>query len=101
MVISNTEFRKHKWHKLNLGDAMLADLELDRIVNLWKEEYPTSEMKDHPLYVRHESEGRLHCELCLYFHPSSYSLASKLDASTCSEPNDTGLSLLEIHSSGF
>jgi hypothetical protein len=52
------------------------------------------ELTEHLILVRHESNGRLHCELVVYFSPQCARLARQLGASPCLAPNATGANLL-------
>ena len=63
------------WFTKNLGDPMLAGESLDHLKTLFlsaqvKMNYP----KDMALFIRHESEGHLHCEVKVYFSPASASV---------------------------
>lgn len=49
---------------------------------------------DRAVFVRHESEGRLHCEVHVYFSPAASALAKAFDASPCAKPSPLGLGLL-------
>ena len=83
------------WFSTSLGDAMLAGEALDRLESLFRAECATaggsSEMA---IFVRHESEGRLHCEVKAYFAPASVAVARAVDAEPCERPSPQGLSLL-------
>lgn len=46
------------------------------------------------LFSRHESEGRLHCEVALYFSPAAAAVAQQFDAHPCARPSPQGLGLL-------
>lgn len=46
------------------------------------------------VFVRHESEGRLHCEVKAYFSPAARAVAEALDADPCPRPSPDGLDLL-------
>lgn len=83
------------WFTLNLGDAMLAEETLERIKQLFVAEYLKSNSpRDMAVFFRHESEGRLHCEINVYFSPASAVVALKVDAATCSRPSPDELGLL-------
>lgn len=83
------------WFTKNLGDAMLASETLARIKKIFIEAHrATGEPSDMALYVRHESEGRLHCEVKIYLSPASSELAREIDARACEKPSLTGLGLL-------
>ena len=83
------------WFTKNLGDAMLADEALDHIKNLFLFALEkTDKNNDTAIFTRHESEGRLHCEVIAYFSPSTAIIASAVDATPCSRPSPDGLGLL-------
>jgi len=44
--------------------------------------------------MRHESEGRLHCEVRVYFSPAAADVAKAVGAIACKKPASNGLSLL-------
>jgi hypothetical protein len=74
---------------------MLASETLARIENKFIEYHRISgKPSDMALYVRHESEGRLHCEVIIYLSPASSELAREIDARACEKPSMTGLGLL-------
>ena len=71
------------WFISNLGDAMLADAFLDRIKVFFLSELGKANgPADMAVFVRHESEGRLHCELKVYLSLGLGENASTLPA-TC------------------
>ena len=83
------------WHVINLGDAMMADDDLadvkQRFARLYRQRGRPSDMA---LYVRHASEGRLHCEVIVYFSPGATAVAEEIGADPCPPPNSDGLGLL-------
>ena len=84
-----------RWHYLNLGDAMLAGAELERIKTSFVSEYRDGPGPDKiGLFVRHESEGLLHCEVVVYFPPATARLARRLGAIPCDRPARHDLGLL-------
>ncbi len=83
------------WFTKNLGDAMLAgealaQLEADFLSTYNKPDRPGNRA----IFIRHESEGHLHCEVKAYFSPETASLAKAVDADPCAMPSREGLSLL-------
>ena len=84
-----------KWFTSNLGDAMLADEALEHIKKLFESAYANSNgSNEMAIFVRHESEGRLHCEVRVYFSPATAHVAEAVDAITCKKPAPLGLGLL-------
>lgn len=82
------------WFSKNLGDAMLAEILLDDLLESFQLEYLKSNSpNDIALFTRHESEGRLHCEVVAYFSPASTLIAEQLGASPCRFPVPNDLSL--------
>jgi hypothetical protein len=49
---------------------------------------------DMAVFTRHETEGRLHCEVIAYFSPSAAGLAELFEAEPCPRPSRSGLGLL-------
>ena len=83
------------WFRKDLGDAMMAFDPLDRITDLFQAAYGIeAHGKDAAVFVRHNSEGNLHCQVEVYFSPAAASLAKKMDADPCDRPSVTGLGLL-------
>lgn len=83
------------WFLLNLGDAMLAFDQQDRIKQLFLSIYSDAgNPKGMAAFIRHESEGRLHCEVKIYLSPMSVAVAREVDAKPCEKPSPDGLSVL-------
>ncbi|MEJ2454163.1 MAG: hypothetical protein P8103_08420 [Candidatus Thiodiazotropha sp.] len=83
------------WFRKELGDATLAWEVLERIKHSFESVYRTAgEPEDMAIFIRHESEGRLHCQAVLYFTPSSALVAKAFEASSCQPPASADLSLL-------
>ena len=53
-----------------------------------------SQPMDMAAVYRHESEGRLHCEVLVYFSPASSQVANAVGAVPCVKPEPHSLSLL-------
>lgn len=83
------------WSRKNLGDAQLAGPELDRVAARVKsalaEAGPDGDLA---AFVRHESDGRLHCEVVVYFSPAALGVARELGASPCLPPAPGDLGVL-------
>lgn len=90
------EMNKGKtWYVKNMGDAMLAEASLERVREIFAMAFVRENAPDDmAIYFRHESEGRLHCDLLLYFSPSSSAVALAIGASPCARPAMDGLGLL-------
>lgn len=82
------------WFGKNLGDAMLAGDALSRVEALFLAEYGQASPPDAAVFIRHESEGRLHCEVQAYFSPAASAVAKALDADPCARPSPGDLTLL-------
>jgi hypothetical protein len=82
------------WFTKNLGDAMFAEDALHRIKATFLAEYEKEKQpKEMAIFIRHESEGRLHCEVKLYFSPASVAVATAVNASICARPSSDDLGL--------
>lgn len=74
---------------------MLAYEPLSRLQNQFSSIHANAEMPAQmAVFMRHESEGRLHCEVKVYFSPASIDVARDLDAEPCEKPSPDGLTLL-------
>ncbi|MDX1808023.1 MAG: hypothetical protein R3331_00650 [Sulfurospirillaceae bacterium] len=83
------------WFTCNLGDAMLAGEIMEDIKTLFLSTYKKkNEPEDMAVFFRHESEGRLQCEVKIYFSPSAATIAQEFDAIHCKRPESQGLGLL-------
>jgi len=85
----------NSWYVKNLGDALWADEGLQAAKTLFEAAYDQAgHPADMALLMRHESDGRLHCELKLYFSPAAADVANQLDALPCARPNVLDLGLV-------
>lgn len=83
------------WYVSNLGDAMLAQDVLVAVQQRFDDACRTCECPaDMGLFVRHVSEGRLHCQVLVYFTPAAASIAREFGAVACAHPASAGLDLL-------
>jgi hypothetical protein len=83
------------WFQKNLGDASLAQENLQQLKQQFLQTYPDqSATHDKALFYRHQSEGRLHCEVIVYFSPATADLATAVAATTCNKPDFSNLGLL-------
>lgn len=80
------------WYRLVIEDAMLADPVLDAIRERFAQagECPGRT----GVFMRHESEGRLHCAVIIHFTPDARELAMQFGATACARPSVSGLHLL-------
>ncbi len=63
------------WFKKNLGDAMLAGRALEELEKSFRKEVQkAAKANEMAMFIHHESEGRLHCELVAYFSPACESI---------------------------
>jgi hypothetical protein len=84
-----------QWFSKSLGDGLLAGEPLGQIEALFRSECARAGWpRNMAVFVRHESEGRLHCEVRAYFSPASAVVARAVDADPCDRPSPEGLSLL-------
>ncbi len=74
---------------------MLAGEKLDQIKQLFlSETAKAGNPTGMALFIRHESEGRLHCEVKVYFPPTTANLAKSVNAIPCAQPYRENLGLL-------
>jgi transcriptional regulator len=83
------------WYAASLGDLLTAQDARARI----QEEFAliaeaAGRPSDMAVLGRVDSEGRLHCELTVYFPPRLAELARRFDARPCAQPPRAGLELL-------
>ncbi|WP_331775833.1 hypothetical protein [Sulfurospirillum sp. 1612] len=83
------------WFSCNLGDAMLATERLDAIEKRFLSQYEKqNQPEDMAIFYRHESEGRLQCEVKVYFSPKCASIAQEFDAIKSPRPAPESLGQL-------
>jgi hypothetical protein len=83
------------WHSLPLGDALTAELPIARVKEAFDAEFATRDRPgDASVFARYESEGRLHCEVTVFFSPGARDLACRFGAKPCAAPVREGLELL-------
>jgi hypothetical protein len=83
------------WFSKSLGDGMLAHEPQCELEELFQSMYvKAGSPKGMAVFVRHESDGRLHCEVRAYFSPASVDVAKAVDAQPCQKPSPDSLSLL-------
>jgi len=85
---------KH-WFSKNLGDAMMAYAKIEELKKLiFTICGKISLTNDMAVFIRHESEGHLHCEVKVYFSPKFAIFANKLKIIPCEKPSEFSLGLL-------
>lgn len=85
----------NKWTTRNLGDAMLAGEALERIRKRFLAVQARSDSPDDmAVFIRHVSEGHLHCEVRVYFSPTAARVAEAVGAVACEKPVSEDLGLL-------
>jgi hypothetical protein len=84
-----------RWFSKTLGDPLLAGEPLGRIDELFRTEHARAGgPRDMAVFVRHDSEGRLHCEIRVYFSPAAALVARAVGAASCDRPSPEELGLL-------
>lgn len=74
---------------------MWADEAVENVKELFQAEFDSKgQPEEMALFVRHESDGRLHCQLMLYLPPNLKGLAGQIEAISCPVPLADDLSLL-------
>jgi len=83
------------WCSKNLGDGIWAYSLTDQIRDTFE---PLFVLAGRPLdmavFTRHESDGRLQCDVMAYFSPAAATVAHVLNALPCEKPQRTNLDLL-------
>jgi hypothetical protein len=83
------------WFRQSLGDPLTAGEPMARIEELFRAAFARAGGPgDMAVFVRPESEGRLHCDVRAYFSPASAEVARAVQADPCAQPAPDGLSLL-------
>jgi hypothetical protein len=83
------------WHSLPLGDGMMADEPSKELRAVFQTMFMSAgEPADMAIFTRHESEGRLHCEVIAYFSPAASEVAVLFGAEPCQIPTQNELALL-------
>lgn len=82
------------WFSLDCGDGLIAYEPLGRLEEAFSSAYVISKNpKEMAAFIRHESEGRLHCLVRVYLSPASASVATAIGAVPCEKPSPDSLSL--------
>ncbi len=83
------------WLVKNLGDAMLAfeaQAELEDVLTSVRSD--SGNPADMAAFIRHESDGGLHCEVKVYLSPACVAVAEEVNAKPCAKPSPEGLGML-------
>ncbi|KAA3608850.1 MAG: hypothetical protein D8M58_19130 [Calditrichaeota bacterium] len=84
----------NNWFVKNLGEAIWAEESLDSIKVLFLSEYEKANCpNDMAIFIRHELEGNLHCEVKIYFSPATIVFAHSVKAIPCKKPSLSSLDL--------
>ena len=83
------------WYAKELGDATLAYEPTRQIEELARSQY-AAEGQDpgFAVFSRQDSQGRLHCQVTVYFSPAADDLARHFGARPCQRPPQDGLEVL-------
>ena len=82
------------WYVADLGDAMLAGEQQDRVEHRFAAAFQQAGRPPAmAVFIRHESEGGLHCQVKLYFAPMAASVAEAVPTRPCGKPTPDGLGL--------
>lgn len=83
------------WFSKALGDGVWAYSATDNVKDVFQ---PLFVLAGRPVnmavFTRHESEGRLQCEVIAYFSPAAATVAHLLHAQPCAKPQHNELDLL-------
>ena len=83
------------WYSVSLGDGIMAAGPSTEIEERFQAASTAAgKPPDIAVFVRSESEGRLHCEVIAYFSPAAVEVARAFDAQPCPKPRRAGLGLL-------
>ena len=83
------------WFSKALGDGVWAYSKTDHVKDVFEPLYVLAGRPiDMAVFTRHESEGRLQCEVVAYFSPAAATVAHVLNAQPCDKPARGELDLL-------
>ncbi|HXQ35121.1 MAG TPA: hypothetical protein VN843_13990 [Anaerolineales bacterium] len=83
------------WYSIGLGDGIIAATPSAEIDESFLQSFNAAgRPSDMAVFTRPESEGRLHCEVIVYFSPAAQDVAKAFEAQPCAKPARTGLGLL-------
>ena len=84
------------WFVKTLGYAMLAfeaQAELEDVLTSVRSD--SGNPADMAAFIRHESDGGLHCEVKVYLSPACVAVAEEVNAKPCAKPSPEGLGMLQ------
>src|SRR5215510_1485717 len=83
------------WYSISLGDGITAATPSAEIEEAFQKAFTAAgSPPEMAIFSRLESEGRLHCEMMVYFSPAAENVAKSFDAQPCAKPVGSGLGLL-------
>lgn len=83
------------WYSTSLGDGMTSGVVAAEIEEAFARSFASAGSPPAmAVFTRPETEGRLHCEVIVYFSPATREIATAFDAEPCTKPVRTGLILL-------
>ena len=83
------------WYSKEIGDGLMAYEPSEQIIKAFQAGFILAgKPVEMAVFTRHESEGRLHCEVLAYFSPAAASIARLVEAEPCEKPSRGGLGLL-------
>ncbi len=83
------------WFSKELGDGMMAYEPSAQIEEIFLPLFAgAGNPIDMAVFTRHNSEGRLHCEVTAYFSPAAAEAAQIFEAEPCAKPLQGGMDLL-------
>lgn len=88
------------WYRLELGDALLAEAELDDIRRRCKRAFERIGAPPGWAVYRVHVSGNLHCKAQLFFSPAAAELARRMGAQCCGMP-PKGMHLLAGDETGL
>ena len=83
------------WFSKSLGDGVWAYSKTDQVKDVFQPLFVLAgRPADMAVFTRHESQGRLQCEVIAYFSPAAATVAHVLHAHPCDKPERGELDLL-------
>jgi hypothetical protein len=90
----------NNWYSVSLGDGITAAIPSAEIEERFQRSFiAAGKLPEMAVFIRSESEGRLHCEVIAYFSPAAVEVAKAFEAQPCNKPARAGLGLLagDVH----